>query len=106
MMSPAASPASINTPLGHALHGSPDEREIRGSAVVGKRLRGPRRGARSLGRFPFLEYARRYLEKRRSFLAKSTCREWERKYRYMNAIMVGLREKGKVGTTSPFKMSA
>jgi integrase/recombinase XerD len=66
--------------------------------------RGRPRGARSMGRYPWLNVAEEYLAKRRGFLAKSTYEEWERKMRYTNRVLVKLRAQGKVSTTSPYDL--
>ena len=71
----------------------------RASVVEGKRGR-PRRG-RSMGRYPFLESAKQYLERRRAFFAKSTYEELERKMRYLNKVFVDLARKGEISTTNP-----
>jgi len=59
-----------------------------------------------MGRYPFLETSKRYLERRKPFLAKSTFDDLERKSRYLNRVFVQLKKDGKVSTTNPEKLSA
>lgn len=59
-----------------------------------------------MGRYPFLEVGKRYLERRKPFLAKSTFDDLERKSRYLNRIFVQLKKEGKVSTTNPEQFSA
>ncbi len=66
--------------------------------------RGRRRRRRSMGRYPFLEVAKNYMERRGRFIAKSTRIEWERKIRYLNRILTQLRSEGRLMHTNPAKI--
>jgi integrase len=58
-----------------------------------------------MGRHPFLVTAREYLERRRAYLAKTSFEEFARKAKYLNSVLATLREEGRIGTTSPTKMT-
>jgi integrase len=58
-----------------------------------------------MGRYPFLETGKRYLGRRKPFLAKSTFDDLERKNRYLNEVFVQLKKDGKVSTTNPEKFT-
>lgn len=59
-----------------------------------------------MGRYPFLETGKRYLERRKPFLAETTFSDLERKSRYLNRVFVQLKKDGKVSTTNPEKLNA
>jgi integrase len=57
-----------------------------------------------LGRYPLLEVAKEYTQRRSGFIAESTRTEMERKYRYLNRMFVKLKKEGKVMHTNPMKL--
>lgn len=73
----------------------------KGSVCKGHR----RRGARSMGRYPFLTSANRLMRETHGYYAQSTCAERSRKLRRINDILAELRSAGKITTTSPKKMT-
>jgi integrase/recombinase XerD len=75
------------------------------SSVVRKRPGKPR-GARSMGRYPFLAWANKYLEAYGANYAEATRMEYERRYRRMNGDMMMLVRKGKMRTSNPKDMNA
>lgn len=58
-----------------------------------------------MGRYPFLETSKRYLERRKPFLANTTFDDLGRKSRYLNRVFVALKKDGKVSTTNPEKLT-
>ena len=58
-----------------------------------------------MGRYPFLETARLYMERRRAFLSPSSVEELERKGRTLNKVFVQLKSSGRVENTNPAKMT-
>ncbi len=66
---------------------------------------GAKRGARSMGRYPFLETANRYMERRRAFLSPTSVEELGRKGRTLNKVFVQLKASGRVEHTNPEKMT-
>ncbi|OPY30853.1 MAG: site-specific tyrosine recombinase XerD [Methanomassiliicoccales archaeon PtaU1.Bin124] len=57
-----------------------------------------------MGRYPFLTYAMKYLEKRKS-LAPSSKEDYERKARFLNRTFVDLQRVGTVSTSNPKGMT-
>lgn len=57
-----------------------------------------------MGRYPFLEIGRQYLERRKPHLAESTYNDLKRKVPYLNSVFVMLKKEGLVTTTNPAKM--
>ena len=55
-----------------------------GKSSVVKRKPGRKRGGRSMGRFPFLALANKYLEAYGANYAEATRKEYDRRYRRMN----------------------
>jgi integrase len=91
-----------NIPAAHAL--------TEGVPHAGKRGRprkmvGRKREATSMGRFPLLTAARRYLRRRVGILAESTIEEQERKYRYLDGVFRKLKAEGKVLSSDPKRIS-
>lgn len=66
---------------------------------------GPKRGPRSMGRYPFLAFAEEYLERREVSLAKSSLEEFHRKARYLNLKLAELKKAGRISSASPRKMT-
>jgi len=58
-----------------------------------------------MGRYPFLAYAEQYLERREVSLAKSSLEELRRKARYLNKVLVELKQSKRISTVSPRKMT-
>ena len=58
-----------------------------------------------MGRYPFLETARLYMERRRAFLSPSSVEELERKGRTLNKVFVQFKSSGRVENTNPAKMT-
>lgn len=56
-----------------------------------------------MGRYPLLEVAKKYIERRSGFIVKSTRAEWESKFRYLNRVFVELGEEGRLVHTNPAK---
>ncbi|MGD0057634.1 MAG: site-specific integrase, partial [Methanomassiliicoccales archaeon] len=54
-----------------------------------------------MGRYPLLEVAKTYVERRSGFIAKSTEEEMQRKHRYLNRVFVELKKEGRVAHTNP-----
>jgi len=75
-----------------------------GRRTTRRRSVGRKRGARSMGRYPFLKVGMQYLERRKPFLAESTYEDLERKVRLLSAVFTRLRSQGRVTTTNPAKM--
>ena len=73
------------------------------ASVVKKRKRGRKRRGRSMGRYPFLTQAYRFLEDFDAFLSKSTIAEYRRKLKYFNRIFMQLKKEGKIDSTEPSK---
>jgi integrase/recombinase XerD len=71
--------------------------------VVKKQKGRPRRG-RSMGRYPFLTYSRKYLETVGSIYAEATVKELDRRLRRTARDLQSLKEKGLIDTTDPKKM--
>lgn len=61
-----------------------------------------RRVPKSIGRYPFLTWSKRYLES--SGLAEATLKERERRLRRINRDFQILQSEGKADTTNPEKM--
>lgn len=57
-----------------------------------------------MGRYPLLEVAKEYIQRRSGFIAKSTKTEMERKYRYLNRVFARLKKEGKIMHTNPMKL--
>jgi len=66
--------------------------------------RGPARGPRSLGRYPFLAELEVYLKDVRHAYADSTYTEMKRKLPYIDWVFRELKSKGFVSTTNPRKV--
>ncbi|MEW6069547.1 MAG: site-specific integrase [Candidatus Thermoplasmatota archaeon] len=66
-----------------------------------ERKRGRKRKGYSMGTYPFLSAALRYLEDQKPFLAEITVKTRERKFRYLNREFVKLWKAGKLTTTNP-----
>jgi len=62
------------------------------------------RMARSMGRYPFLAYANRYLETVAPMYAEATVKELGRRYRRMAMIFAELSSSGRTDTDNPIKM--
>jgi integrase/recombinase XerD len=75
------------------------------SSVV-KRKAGRKRKGRSMGRYPFLTWAMKYLESVGPGYARTTNVELERRYRNMDRELRRLFESGKITTNNPEKISA
>lgn len=58
-----------------------------------------------MGRYPFLTYAREYLERREVSWAKSTLEEYHRKAKFLNMKLSELRAAGRLSSASPCKMT-
>jgi integrase len=58
-----------------------------------------------MGRYPFLTYAMKYLEKRRAYLAPSSYEDFERKARFLSRTFGELHKAGMIGTTNPNKLT-
>lgn len=58
-----------------------------------------------MGRYPFLAFAKEYLERREVSLAKSTLEGMHRKARFLNLKLAELKAEGRISTTSPQKMT-
>lgn len=69
-----------------------------------KSRRGPERGPRSLGRYPFLKLLEVYLDDVRPFYSESTYREMARKLPYIHGVLQTLKAQGRVSTTNPQKL--
>lgn len=67
--------------------------------------KGPKRGARSMGRYPFLTYAEKYLERRKASLVKATLDQLHRKARFLSKELEQLKRDGKIKNTSPEKFT-
>ncbi|MEW6070268.1 MAG: hypothetical protein AB1485_06580, partial [Candidatus Thermoplasmatota archaeon] len=59
----------------------------------------------SMGTYPFLSAALRYLEDQKPYLAETTIKERNRKFRYLNREYVRLWKEGKISTTNPKKLT-
>ena len=75
-----------------------------GFSVV-KGRRGRRRGARSMGRFPFRAAVNDYMVGMKGVLAASTWKELERRYKRMEKDLQLLHEAGKVSSLHPEKIN-
>jgi integrase len=64
--------------------------------TVGRKRRG-----KSLGRYPFLAAAKRYLERRIGLISEGTVKQLERRYRLFQRVFDRLKKEGKVSTTDP-----
>jgi integrase len=64
--------------------------------TVGRKRRG-----KSLGRYPFLAAANKYLERRTGILADTTIAEMERKFRYIDRVLGELKSEGRISSASP-----
>jgi integrase/recombinase XerD len=73
---------------------------------VVKHKAGRKRRGRSMGRYPFLTWAMKYLNSVGNGYAQTTFAERERRYRRMSLEFGALLESGKVSTTNPEKISA
>ena len=74
------------------------------SVVKGKA--GRKRRGRSMGRYPFLTWVKRYLSVRGQTYAEATTKELQRRYRRMEKDLKMLVEHGKVSSANPEKMSS
>jgi integrase len=72
---------------------------------VVKHKAGRKRKGRSMGRYPFLTWAMKYLESVGAIYAQATFAELHRRYRRMSQDLGALFESGKVSTTNPEKIS-
>ena len=72
---------------------------------VVKTRRGRRRGARSMGRFPFLMAVNEYMASMKGVLAASTWKELERRYKRMHEDLQRLHGIGKVSSLHPNKIN-
>jgi integrase len=72
---------------------------------VVKHKAGRKRRGRSMGRYPFLTWAMKYLESVGAVYAQATFAELHRRYRRMSQDFGALFESGKVSTTNPEKIS-
>ncbi len=75
------------------------------SSVV-KHKAGRKRRGRSMGRYPFLTWARKYIDKVGNGYAPTTVAELERRYRRMDQDLRSLFDSGKLSTTNPEKITA
>jgi integrase/recombinase XerD len=73
---------------------------------VVKHKAGRKRRGRSMGRYPFLTWAKRYLDSVGNGYAQTTFIELERRYRRMDLEFRALFESGKIRTNNPEKISA
>jgi integrase/recombinase XerD len=73
---------------------------------VVKHKAGRKRRGRSMGRYPFLTLANKFLESVGDSYAPTTVIEIGRRYRQMDREFKALFESGKVSTTSPDKITA
>jgi hypothetical protein len=73
---------------------------------VVKHKAGRKRRGRSMGRYPFLTWAKRYLDSVGNGYAQTTFIELERRYRRMDREFGALFKSGKVSTNNPEKISA
>ena len=69
-----------------------------------KARRGPERGPRSLGRYPFLNLLKVYLDDVRPYYSESTYREIARKLPHIHGVLQTLKAHGRVSTTNPQKL--
>lgn len=76
----------------------------RRSATHKRSRRGPERGPRSLGRYPFLVELKVYLRDVRHAYSDSTYREMERKLPYIHQVFQELKSEGFMATTNPRKI--
>ncbi len=58
-----------------------------------------------MGRYPFLAYAEKYLDRRKASLAKSSLEEFHRKAKYLNRKLAELKRAKRISTTSPCNMT-
>ena len=96
-----------NYPEGHSSsEGSHAKRKPGGneSSVVKKRAGRKRRG-RSMGRYPFLTWAKKYLNSVGKGYAETTLTEMERRYRRMDREFQRLYDSGRVSTCNPEKIT-
>lgn len=73
---------------------------------VVKHKAGRKRRGRSMGRYPFLTWVKKYLDSVGNGYAQTTFAELERRYRRMDQEFRALFKSGKVSTTNPEKISA
>lgn len=73
---------------------------------VVKRKAGRKRRGESMGRYPFLTWANRYLKARGKTNSEATRKELERRYRRMEKDLKMLVKEGEVSSANPEKMSA
>jgi hypothetical protein len=62
-------------------------------------------GARSMGRYPFLNAVNQYLEAMNGLLAETTWKEYKRRLERMDKDFCELVEKGVIKTSNPWKMT-
>jgi integrase len=94
---------AVNTGQGHA---QGEGANVESDKGVRRGPRGHRkREARSMGRYPFLAFAKEYLERRRAYLAKTSFEEFARKAKYLDRVLVELKKGGRINTTSPAKIT-
>ena len=79
------------------------------TSVGNKREHNKKRGRKkkgySMGTYPFLSVALKYLEDQKPFLAESTQKERRCKFKYLNRELVKLWKAGKISTANPKKMT-
>lgn len=82
---------------------------VRSKTSVGNKREHKKRGRKkkgySMGKYPFLSAALRYLEDQKPFLAETTLKERERKFRHLNKEFVKLWKAGKLSTTNPKRLT-
>lgn len=64
-----------------------------------------KRKSSSMGRYPFLIIARKYIERRRGFIAASSFEELSRKGIQLNRVLVRLKKDNRISTTNPTKIT-
>lgn len=64
---------------------------------------GKKRGGRSMGRYPFITYAKQYLSDIRAYIQPTTLKEREQRLKFIHDILQQLRVNHDI-TTNPFKM--
>ena len=72
--------------------------------MVNRKRRGRPRGGRSMGRYPFLTYARKYLGNVGGIYSDATVKELDRRLRRMAKDLCSLKEQGLIDTCDPATM--
>lgn len=87
--------------------GTPPGTETTGHRARGhkKRYKARTRGARSMGRYPFLEYLTPYLEDCKHRKAPNTLWQEERTLKRIHTYFIELKNQGRVTTTNPKKIT-